>query len=55
MLSASETTRWRLELTLLLASDEVLQRDARKLRAPALTCVQDDRCILLSQLQIINN
>ena len=49
MLSDSETTCWRLAVALFLAlvqlADKVLQRYARKLRAPALTCVQDDMSI----------
>ena len=49
MLSASETTHRPIAiplfLTLLLEADEVLQSSVRNLRAPALNCVQDDRCI----------
>jgi len=48
-LSVSETTRWRLAISFVLAflliADKVLQSCARKFRAPALICVQDDRCI----------
>ncbi len=49
MLSVSETTclllAIRFVLAFLLAADKVLQRYARNLRAPALNCAQDDRCI----------
>ncbi len=49
MLSDSETTCLLLAilfiLAFLLAADKVLQRYAPNLRAPALNCAQDDRCI----------
>ncbi len=49
MLSVSETTclllAIRFVLAFLLAADKVLQSYARNLRAPALNCAQDDRCI----------
>ena len=45
MLSVSETTRRLIAERFLLAANKVLQSYARNLRAPALNCAQDDRCI----------
>ncbi len=41
MLSDSETTCWLLAEPFLLPAEKILQGFARKLRALALTCVQD--------------
>ena len=40
-----QLTRRLIAITFLLAANKVLQRCARNLRAPALNCAQDNRCI----------
>ena len=57
MLSASETTCLPVAVPFfpgfVLLADEFLQRNARKLRAPALTCAQDDKRVKLLLLKTV--